>query len=292
MVTLEIIMRRVAVISKPQKSELQTLLPELVAWLRAKGFTPLLDPVSGSYLGTGEVTPRQDMAAQTPELVIVLGGDGTLLAAARAFAKLDVPVLSVNLGSLGFLTEVRLSELYVALELWLAGTCRYDVRAMLHAEMWRDGKLYKEYEALNDVVVAKGAIARMGQFTIKLDGQKVASMRSDGVIVATPTGSTGYALAAGGPIVLANVNALLVTPICPHLLTIRPLVVQGDAAIHVIVDGVPDQMFLTVDGQETEAIVIGDELHCKRSEHSVRLIRMRETGFFDVLRSKLSWGER
>jgi NAD+ kinase len=285
-------MRRVAVISKPQKNELQTLLPELVTWLRAKGFTPVLDPVSGSYIGTGEVTPREQMAALTPELVIVLGGDGTLLAAARAFAKTEVPILSINLGSLGFLTEVRLSDLFIALDGWQKGTCRYDMRSMLHAELWRDGKLFGEYEALNDVVVAKGAIARMGNFVIELGGQRVASLRADGIIVATPTGSTGYALAANGPIVLANVNALLVTPICPHLLTIRPIVVPGEAFINLKIEGVPEQMYLTVDGQEAQMIALGDEVHCRQSEHQVKLIRLREGGFFDVLRSKLKWGER
>jgi len=285
-------MRRVAVISKPQKNELQVLLPELVTWLRAKGFTPVLDPVSGSYIGTGEVTPREEMAALAPELVVVLGGDGTLLAAARAFARTEVPILSINLGSLGFLTEVRLSDLFLALDGWQKGTCRYDVRAMLHAELWRDGKMFGQYEALNDVVVAKGAIARMGNFVIELGGQRVASLRADGIIVATPTGSTGYALAANGPIVLANVNALLVTPICPHLLTIRPIVVPGEAFINLKIEGVPEQMYLTVDGQEAQMIALGDEVHCRQSEHKVKLIRLREGGFFDVLRSKLKWGER
>jgi NAD+ kinase len=232
------------------------------------------------------------MAALTPELVIVLGGDGTLLAAARAFAKTEVPILSINLGSLGFLTEVRLSDLFVALDGWHKGTCRYDLRAMLHAELWRGGKLFGEYEALNDVVVAKGAIARMGNFVIELGGQRVASLRADGIIVATPTGSTGYALAANGPIVLANVNALLVTPICPHLLTIRPIVVPGEAFINLKIEGVPEQMYLTVDGQEAQMIAVGDEVHCRQSEYQVKLIRLREGGFFDVLRSKLKWGER
>jgi NAD+ kinase len=285
-------MRRVAVISKPLKNELQTLLPELVAWLQAKGFTPVLDPVSGSYLGTADVVARQEMAALAPELVVVLGGDGTLLSAARAFAKIDVPILSVNLGSLGFLTEVRLSDLFVALENWHKGTCRFDVRSMLHAELWRGGKLFAAYEALNDVVVAKGAIARMGEFNIQLDGQLVASLRADGIIVATPTGSTGYALSAHGPIVLGSVDALLIAPICPHLLTIRPIVVPGSACIQVDINGVPEQMYLTVDGQEAQLIAVDDEVRFRRSQYTVRLIRVHEGGFFDVLRSKLKWGER
>jgi NAD+ kinase len=285
-------MRRVAIISKPQKPELTKLLPELVAWLKKRGLAAVLDAESGSYLGAGEMALRGEMAALEPELVIVLGGDGTLLAAARAVARIDVPILSVNLGSLGFLTEVRKSELYVALESWLEGTCRYDVRTMLHAELWRGGLIHAEFEALNDVVVAKGAIARIGAFSITLDGQTVAELKADGIIVSTPTGSTGYALSAAGPIVLASVDALLVTPICPHLLTIRPLVVPGDAEIALRVLEVPDQMYLTRDGQEGQPVLVGDELRCRKSEHTVRLIRVRESSFFDVLRDKLKWGVR
>jgi len=285
-------MRRVAIISKPQKPELAKLLPELVAWLKERGLAAVLDPESGSYLGRGEMALRGEMAALEPELVIVLGGDGTLLAAARALARIDVPILSVNLGSLGFLTEVRRSDLYVALESWLEGSCRYDMRAMLHAELWRGGLIHAEFEALNDVVVAKGAIARMGAFSVELDGQKAMDLKADGIIVSTPTGSTGYALSAAGPIVLGSVDALLVTPICPHLLTIRPLVVNGGAEIVVRVDDVPDQMWLTRDGQEGLSVAVGDAIRCRKSKHTVRLIRVRESSFFDVLRDKLKWGER
>ncbi len=149
-----------------------------------------------------------------------------------------------------------------------------------------------DHEALNDVVVAKGAIARMVNFTIRLDGQLVAAFRADGVIVSTPTGSTAYTLAANGPIVVPNVDALVLTPVCPHLLTLRPLVVRGDTSLSVCVEGVPDQTYLTVDGQEAVPLRLGDELRCRRSDHYVRLVRMGSTGFFDVLRSKLKWGER
>jgi len=282
----------VAIISKPQKADLETLLPQLVLWLRGHGFSTVLDPVSGAYTGTSEVVPRPDMPQHKPDLVIVLGGDGTLLSAARAFARTDTPILSVNLGSLGFLTEVPLADLYTTIEGWREGHSTIDSRSMLHAELWRGGKLYQEYEALNDVVVAKGAIARMGDFVIKLDGQKVASLRADGIILSTPTGSTAYNLAANGPIVMANVNAMMVTPICPHLLTIRPIVVHGDSTVDLSIQGVADQTLLTVDGQEAVEIRVGDELRCCRSKYSVHLVRMREHGFFDVLRSKLKWGER
>jgi NAD+ kinase len=281
-------MRPVAIISKPQKEELAALLPELVVWMRAHDLEPILDHVSGSYTQDARVVPRHELPAQKPDLVVVLGGDGTLLAAARAFARTEVPLLSVNLGALGFLTEVRLADLYTTLEGWAQGRCAIDARALLHTEVMRGGTLYKEYEALNDVVIAKGAIARMGDFSVHLFEQLAASFRADGVIVSTPTGST----AANGPILAPSVDALVITPICPHLLTIRPIVVRGDAHVSISVEGIPDLTFLTVDGQEALQLRVGDRVCCRRSDHSVRLVRMGATGFFDVLRSKLSWGER
>ncbi|WP_114206601.1 NAD(+)/NADH kinase [Acidisarcina polymorpha] len=285
-------MRTVVILSKPQKEELCVLIPELILWMRAHGLNPVLDPVSGNYTRDAPVVPRHEMAALGPELAIVLGGDGTLLAAARALAKSDIPILSVNLGSLGFLTEVRLADLYPTLEAWCENCSTMDSRAMLHVEIQRDGKVESEYEALNDIVVSKGAIARMGDFTVKLAGQLAASFRADGVIVATPTGSTAYSLAAAGPILAPDVDALVITPICPHLLTLRPIVVRGDAEVSVSVEGIPDQTYLTVDGQEAVQLRVGDELHCRRSKYCVKLVRMKPPAFFDVLRAKLKWGER
>lgn len=285
-------MRPVAIVSKPQKEELSTLLPDLVLWMKAHGLDPILDPVSGNYTETARVVARHLMPAENPELVIVLGGDGTLLSAARVFAKTDTPILSVNLGALGFLTEVRLADLYSTLEGWCRDCYTVDARFMLHSELWREGELFVEHEALNDVVVAKGAIARMGDFRVMLDGQLAAAFRADGVIVATPTGSTAYSLAANGPILVPDVDALIVSPVCPHLLTIRPMVVRGDARLSVSIEGIPDQTFLTVDGQEAIALKVGDEIRCQRSSYSVKLVRLGATGFFDVLRAKLKWGER
>ncbi|HTY85122.1 MAG TPA: NAD(+)/NADH kinase [Silvibacterium sp.] len=285
-------MRPVAIISKPQKDELYQLLPNLVLWMKAHDLDPVLDPVSGSYTQQARIIPRHEMPAEAPDLVIVLGGDGTLLSAARVFAKRETPILSVNLGSLGFLTETRLADLYNTLEGWCKSCHKTDSRSMLHSELWRDGDLFAEHEALNDVVVAKGAIARMGDFRVHLDSQLAATFRADGVIISTPTGSTAYSLAAAGPILLPNVDALIVTPVCPHLLTLRPMVVRGDTNIVVNLVGVPDQTFLTIDGQEAILMKVGDELHCRRSVHTVKLVRLGATGFFDVLRSKLKWGER
>lgn len=271
---------------------MSTLLPELLLWLRSRGFDPLLDPVSGNYTQDAPIMPREQMPAAKPELVIVLGGDGTLLSAARVFAKSNIPILSVNLGSLGFLTEVRLADLYTTLSGWCENCCAIEARTMLHAELIRNGAMFRCYEALNDVVIAKGAIARMGEFTIHVSDQLAATFRADGVIVSTPTGSTAYTLSANGPILVPGVDALVVTPVCPHLLTIRPMVVRGDTQLRIGIDGVPDQTYLTVDGQEAVELRVGDEIHCKKSEYSVSLVRLGDTGFFDVLRQKLKWGER
>lgn len=285
-------MRRVAVVAKPQKEELALLLPELVLWLKAHGLEPVLDEAAGGYTQTARVVERHLLPSENPALVVVLGGDGTLLSVARIFAKTGVPILSVNLGSLGFLTEVRLVDLYSTLNGWLADSTTVDSRFMLHSELWRDGAMLAEHEALNDVVASKGAIARMGSFRVMLDGQLAADFRADGVIVATPTGSTAYSLAANGPILAPDVDALLVSPVCPHLLTLRPMVVPGDARLSVSVTGIPDRTFLTVDGQEAVALKVGDEIRCRRSDYSVKLVRLGAMGFFGVLRSKLKWGER
>ncbi len=266
-------------------------MPGLIAWLRQNGYDPLLDLEGGSYTTAAPAIDRAELAARSPVLVIVLGGDGTLLAAARIFATVGTPILSVNLGFLGFLTETRLADLYATLENWCAGSHSLDERAMLHASLWREGAEYASFEALNEVVVSKGDIARMGDFEVELDGKRVASFRADGVIVSTPTGSTAYTLAANGPILTPDVDALVVTPICPHLLTLRPIVVRGDASLTVRVEGVPNVALLTVDGQQGIELRRGDEVRCCRSNHTVRLVRLGDSGFFEALRSKLSWGE-
>jgi NAD+ kinase len=304
-------MNRIAIVSKPLKEELNRLIPELVEWLRAHGFEPVIDRetasylvgpaaaargVSGSRIAGIEVRDRPDLPAAKPSLVIVLGGDGTLLAVGRIFAPSDTPILSVNLGSLGFLTEVRLTSLYPTLEGWCDNCCAIDARTMLHAELWREGKCVESFEAVNDIVLSKSSIARMAEFAIELDTMLAARFRADGVIVATPTGSTAYTLAANGPILVPGVDALVITPICPHLLTLRPMVVPADAALTLRIEGpkgsMPNSTILTVDGQQAVDLCLGDELRCHRSEYTVKLVRLGGNGFFDALRSKLKWGER
>jgi NAD+ kinase len=285
-------MARVAIVSKPHKEELNRLLPELIEWLRQHGHEPLLDREGAEYTDAAPAVDRIAMASHAPDLVVVLGGDGTLLAAARVFASAGTPILSVNLGYLGFLTEVRLADLYSTLDGWCQGCHQMDERWMLHGELWRNGALHSSYEALNEVVVSKGDIARMGEFAVELDGKSVARFRADGVIVSTPTGSTAYTLAANGPILTPDVDAMVVTPICPHLLTLRPIVVRGDARLTVRVVGIPNLALLTVDGQTAVELHLGDELRCHRSRFTVKLVRISESGFFEALRNKLSWGEQ
>lgn len=285
-------MMRIAIVCKPQKDELTRLLPELIAWLRERNFEPLLDSVGGTYTSAAPVVDRVEMPNYKPDLVIVLGGDGTLLSVGRIFAASSTPILSVNLGTLGFLTEIRLSDLYATLEGWCANCHSLEQRTMLRAELWRQGVLHSKFDALNDAVVTKGDIARMGEFAVNLDGKLVAQFRADGVIVSTPTGSTAYTLAANGPILTPDVDALVVTPICPHLLTLRPIVVRGDASLIVRVVGIPNLALLTVDGQRAIELQLGDEVRCQRSPYTVNLVRLNEGGFFEALRTKLSWGER
>lgn len=281
-----------AIIAKPQKPELSTILPELTAWLREHDYDAVLDRDAASYVPEARGYAREELPKHRPTLVIVLGGDGTLIAAARAFAYTETPILSVNLGSLGFLTEVPLSDLYGTLQAWCDRSAAIDSREMMAAELHRDGQVAQRFNALNDVVVAKGTIARMADFSVRIDGQLMATFRADGIIVSTPTGSTAYNLAANGPIVMPTVAATVVTPICPHILTLRPIVVPSSSAVAIHVVGVPNETYLTVDGQEAVELRLGDHVLCRRSEHCVRLLRHQPNGLFNVMRSKLKWGER
>ena len=281
-----------AIISKPQKPELATILPDLIGWLRERSYDALLDTSSAAYVPGITGVRREYLPSHNPNLVIVLGGDGTLIAAARAFATTKTPILSVNLGSLGFLTEVPLSDLYGTLDAWCQNCASIDTREMMQAELRRGGKLLQTWTALNDVVVAKGTIARMADFSVDIDSQRVATFRADGIIVSTATGSTAYNLAANGPIVMPSVQATIVTPICPHLLTLRPIVVPSSSNVCIKVVGVPNETYLTVDGQEGVSVQVDDVISCRRSEHTVRLLRHQPNGLFNVLRSKLKWGER
>jgi len=237
------------------------------------------------------VIQRSRIAEARPEFVVVLGGDGTLLSAARAVSRNGIPILAVNLGSLGFLTEVTLSELYSTLEAVHVGACPVDSRAILQCDLLRDDELVDTYYALNEAVVNKSALARLLGFEVKINGEYVYTTKADGVIISTPTGSTAYSLSAGGPVLMPFVDAFVVTPVCPHSFTQRPLVVRSDATIDVLIESSGERGFLSIDGQVGQPLEHGDRLVCRRAKHEVHLLRTRRT-FFEVLRSKLKWGQR
>lgn len=288
---------RVGIISKPKKPELREIVPALTRWFGERQIEVSLDRETALSLNDAERgVPRGELAARV-DLLVVLGGDGTLLAAARAVQDRDIPVLAVNLGSLGFLTAVTLDEMYPALERVLNGRPEIELRRKLMVEIQREvGAGQAEaaacYHALNDVVLNKAAIARILDFEASVDGQFVSAYKADGLIIATPTGSTAYSLAAGGPIVLPAVDAVLVTPIASHTLTNRPLVVPGSSTIEVVVKSEEQTVFLTVDGQVGLSIHHRDRVVCRPSPQVLRLVRPPGRSYFDVLRSKLHWGHR
>lgn len=283
-------MKTAALISKPGKAELSALVPEVLRWLDARGYEVWLDRQSAAYAPMhAHVCERDAIAVSAPEFVLVLGGDGTLLAAARAVNSHEVPLLAVNLGSLGFLTEVRLDELYETLTEVVEGRAAIESRSLLDCRLLRDGQPLAQYHALNDAVV-KSTVARLLDFEICANGEHVVAYQADGVILATPTGSTAYSLAAGGPVLMPTVDAIVLTPICPHSLTHRPLVVPSDATISVCLHKGSDGI-LTVDGQVGMPVRQGDQLICQRADYQIKLIS-KQRSFFDVLRSKLRWGQR
>lgn len=286
--------KRAGLIAKPRSDRAAQLVPELMFWLRQRGVTMTLDEESGAYAQRPGL-PREQVAAAS-DLLIVLGGDGTLLSAARATIDQtegvrDIPLFAVNLGGLGFLTAIKVEDVYSQLERVLEGDYRVAKRRMLHTELWRGDEKIADHQALNDAVLTKSDIARMIDLEIYVDRYFVCVYKADGLIIATPTGSTAYSLSAGGPILTPTVSALAITPICPHMLTNRPVVVPDDSEIQIHVRG-SSSTHLTIDGQVGESLEPDDRVVCRRSQHSISLIHPPGMAFFDVLREKLKWGDR
>ncbi len=279
------------ILSKPRSAEAARIIPELIVWLKERGVKTRLDEHTAAYLGPEEGIPRDEIAAGT-QLLIVLGGDGTLLSAARAAGGRNIPIFAVNLGGLGFLTAIKTGELYPQLQRALRGELEIERRRMLQTELWREGKHIASYQGLNDMVLAKAEIARMIDLEVHVDDSFVCVYKADGLIVATPTGSTAYSLSAGGPIVFPSVAAFSITPICPHMLTNRPVIVPDGSVIQVTVLAADHATYLTIDGQVGELLKQGDRIVCRRSENSISLIQPPNLLFFDVLREKLKWGGR
>jgi NAD+ kinase len=285
-------MKRASIISKQGKPELARVVREVAGWLRDHGYSITADAATCEFCPECELMEREALVESRPDFVIVLGGDGTLLSTARSVAKAGVPILGINLGSLGFLTEVKQEEIPQALADVDAGRCEVSLRPMLHCQVQREQQCIATYDALNEVVMNQSAVARITDFEVRVNGIFVSHYKADGLIISTPTGSTAYSLAAGGPILSPDVPGFVITPVASHALTNRPLVIQDTAIIEVRVTVTRAQAFLTVDGQQGIPLAEGDVVRCKKSEFQVKLFKLAGRSFFDVLRTKLKWGER
>jgi NAD+ kinase len=283
--------RTVGIFSKPGVPAAAELAPKLIEWLRARGLCIRCDRETAVYAGGCDQHSRPEVP-EGCDLVIVLGGDGTLLSAARAIGGLEIPLLPVNLGGLGFLTAITIEEVFSELELAFRGEHRVDRRKMLRVEVLRGDTAFARYEALNDAVVTKASLARMIDLDAYVDRMFVCAYKCDGLIVSTPTGSTAYSLSAGGPIIFPSVAAFCLTPICPHTLTNRPVIVPESSVIRLVSLAEDETAFLTIDGQVGEPLLKGDQVVCRASDHVIHLILPPRMLFFDVLRAKLKWGER
>ena len=280
-----------AIISRPGRPQVAEIMPDLLNWFAEHDYRVIVDEQTGRHFSGAQVVPRSQMGTHPLDLVIVLGGDGTLLSAARVTAALDVPLLGVNLGSLGFLTEVPLQSLYAMLDAIAQGKAAIEHRTLMQVEMLRDSIVRGSYLVFNDAVVNKTPLARLNTYDLYVDKAFVSSYRADGMIVATPTGSTAYSLSAGGPVLMPSVKALVITPVAPHSLTHRPLVVPDSVEIEILLRSEEEVAYLSLDGQPGLDLRDGDRVRCRRSEHQVNLFRTG-TDFFTVLRSKMKWGEK
>jgi NAD+ kinase len=286
-------MKRIGVIVRRDRAEAREVVRGLVQWLTAHGREVVVDGETAGAIGLAGVTATERQALPGKvDLIVVLGGDGTLLSVARLVNGLDVPILGVNLGGLGFLTATTLEAMYPTLEVVLRGEYTAEERLVLMAALARPGLSGTEQFALNDVVVAKGALGRLIDLEVRADGQPMTAYRADGLIIATPTGSTAYNLSAAGPIIFPATDAVVLTPICSHALTNRPIVLPASVRLEVTLLTEAPDVVLLVDGQPGPPVRAGDVVHIRRAGARIRLIRDPRKSYFEVLRTKLKWGER
>jgi NAD+ kinase len=289
---------RVGLVAKSGLDAAAGVLAELAGWLEARGVRPVFETHTAALAGLAPErrTVGRDELPYECDLIVVLGGDGTLIGMAGRIAQAgaDVPIAGVNFGSLGFLTEITLTELYPSLDSVLTGTAEIEERMMLRSRTLRSGAVYADRLALNDVVITKGALSRIIDLAVAIGDRPVMRVRADGLIIASPTGSTAYNLAAGGPILHPEVDALLLTPIAPHMLTNRPIVIPAASEVRVrpVMNGSNEEVFVTFDGQSGHALESDDEISVSRADKPLRLVRASTRTYFDVLRQKLKWSER
>jgi NAD+ kinase len=293
-------MRAVGVVAKTRLPRAASHLAQIASWLEAQGLTPVFDPETAALATSAgttarfEVIDREELPRHV-DLIVVLGGDGTLLGTAGRIAKAgtDIPILGVNFGSLGFLTEITLPEIFTSLDSAVKGTAQIEARMMLHVTVDAGGQRLTDRIVLNDVVVTQGALSRIIELSVSIDDESMMRVKADGLIIASPTGTTAYNLSAGGPIVHPQVDGLTITPIAPHTLTNRPVVVPGSSEIRVqpLIREDQSEVFATFDGQALLSLKSDHIVTVRRAAQRLRLIRASSRGYFQVLREKLKWGE-
>jgi NAD+ kinase len=283
-------MQKIGIICKTGISEPVVILKELLPWLKQKGYETFVDVETASVLNIDGFSRSQ--IPSLSDMIIVLGGDGTLISTCRLVADKGVPVLGVNIGGLGFLTEIPVEKLYEMLEMVLTGNCPIEERLMLKAQVLRHGAVIAEYNVLNEVVVNKAALARIIDLETYINQSYVTTFKADGLIISTPTGSTAYSLSAGGPVLYPTLDNMVVTPICPHTLTNRPIVLAGNSVIEVILRSPTERVYLTLDGQVGFSVMQNDTVVVVKSPFKTRLLIPCDRDYFEILREKLKWGER
>ena len=283
-------MKKIGIICKPGRKEPQEILQELLPLLRQKGCEIFVDAETAAALNMNGFS--RDEIVSLVDLVFVLGGDGTMLNVSRLVAEKGIPILGINLGSLGFITEVNRDEIFSTVDKMLNGGCEIEERLMLSAAIRRDGKKIADYTVLNDVVINKGALARIIDLETNIDGNYVTTFKADGLIISTPTGSTAYSLSAGGPILYPTLESIVLTPICSHTLTNRPIVLPDHSKIEIIIKSLSEDVFLTLDGQVGFSLRMNDVITINKAHYKTKLLLPFERNYFKVLRTKLKWGER
>jgi NAD+ kinase len=284
-------MKKVGIIVKQRKQEVVDLIRELISWLQKREKEVLIDKELACLVNLSDGISEEEIPARV-DLIIVLGGDGTLLRAARIIGDRNVPLLGVNLGNLGFLTDITREEIYSALNEVFEGRFCLDERMKLVSQVWRNDRLAVEHSALNDIVISKGGVARLFELDTFIDESYLATFRADGLILSTPTGSTGYTLAAGGPIVHPDLPSIIVTPICPHILIGRSIIVPADSTIQVVLKPQEEEdLILTLDGQLSLSLNPSDKIIINKNQTNVCLIRLNRQNYFRTLRTKLGWKE-
>ena len=285
-------MQNVAIFAKVHDPRCQGVASELISWLESRGCTAMAEPHLSRHLGHANQATEEQIR-DSAELVVVLGGDGTLISVARLFSGREVPIVGVNLGSLGFLTEITVDELYPVLEQCLTSQPGITHRMMLEVVVNRGDTELARCDVLNDAVINKGAIARIIDLEARVNGHFLTTFKADGLIISTPTGSTGYSLSAGGPILQPMMRCIVITPICPHTLTNRPIVISDESAVRIVVKSSFDEkVYLTLDGQVGVELQEGDTIEVRRASKTTALVTSCEKDYFAILRAKLKWGER